>query len=265
MRRRARRSALTNVVRSVVHAALVVLATGAALASVPARAEGSRVAIQDPALRLPGDTLVRRRFAHLPHDDLPCRGCHGAGAAHRTTRVQTPRDCAACHHDPARALACATCHRADNIPVQRTVRLTLNLQVSDTARSRDVAFRHDVHVATSAGLACTDCHATEVTLQRNRDCGSCHASHHAGKAECATCHAAPRRDAHNDAVHLTCAGSGCHAASTAPTPVLSRTLCLFCHADRRDHEPEGSCAACHLIPGANGRALSRAARHAGQP
>jgi hypothetical protein len=91
-----------------------------------------------------------------------------------------------------------------------------------------------------------------VTLQRNRECGSCHDSHHAGEAECGKCHATPRRGAHNTAVHLSCAGSACHASSKAPTPTSSRTLCLFCHTDRRDHEPDGSCASCHRIPGARG-------------
>ena len=248
MRRRARRSVHTTVAQFVVAAALVGGPTSAAWPLAPIQVQNSR---PDSGMQLSSDTLVRRRFAHQRHEELPCRGCHGAGAMHRTTRVRAPRDCAACHHDPARALACAKCHRAENIPAQRTIRLTLNLQVSDTARVRDVAFRHDVHLVTSAGLTCKDCHAAEVTLQRNRECGSCHASHHAGTADCGICHATPRRGAHDAAVHLTCAGSACHATARAPTPALSRTLCLFCHTDRRDHEPEGSCAACHRIPTAS--------------
>ena len=257
MRRSARRSARNSVAQSLAGAALIVVAASAAWASPPSLVEGARVAIQQIATRVASDTLVRRPFAHQRHEDLPCRGCHGAGAMHRTTRIRSPVDCAACHHDPARALSCAKCHRADNVPAERTVRLTLNLQVSDTARARDVVFRHDVHVATTADLACKDCHATAVTLQRNRECGSCHASHHAGGAECVNCHARPRRGAHNASVHLSCAGSACHATARAPTPTLSRTLCLFCHTDRRDHEPEGSCATCHRIPGAKGLASSR--------
>ena len=257
MRRRARRSARFGVARSLVGAALAVLMTASA-ASASSRASlvrGGQVS-QDSAARGPQPVPVRRPFQHQRHEDLPCRGCHGAGATHRTTRVRAPADCAACHHDPARGLSCTKCHGVDAIPAERTVRLTLDLQVTEGARTRDVTFRHDVHVATSAGLACKDCHGTAVTLQRNRECASCHSSHHAGKAECANCHAPPRRGAHDASVHLTCAGSQCHATDKAPSPTLSRTTCLFCHADRRDHEPEGSCALCHKIPGAKGPAGS---------
>jgi hypothetical protein len=89
-----------------------------------------------------------------------------------------------------------------------------------------------------------------VTLARNRECGSCHTQHHAGRAECTSCHAVPGATAHDASVHLGCASGACHSASRAPRPTLSRTLCLFCHAAQRDHEPGGSCALCHRIPGA---------------
>jgi hypothetical protein len=87
-------------------------------------------------------------------------------------------------------------------------------------------------------------------LTRTRQCESCHEEHHAGRAECSTCHAAAPKDAHGAAVHLGCAGASCHSGTRAPGPALSRTLCLFCHAPQRDHEPGGSCALCHRIPGA---------------
>lgn len=252
MRRRLRRSAPIGVAQSLARAVFAVLVTASAARASPQSLADNRQVDQNSAARGTGQILVRRPFEHQRHEDLPCRGCHGAGATHRTTRVRAPTDCAACHHDPARALSCTKCHGVNSIPAERTVRLTLNLRVTEVPRVRDVTFRHDVHVATSAGLGCKDCHATEVTLQRNRECGSCHASHHAGKADCVNCHAPPRQGAHDVSVHLTCAGGGCHATATSPTPTLSRTLCLFCHADRRDHEPEGSCALCHRIPGAKG-------------
>ena len=255
MRRRLRRSARIGVARSLVGAAFAVLVTAsAARASPHGSVAGNRQAVQDSAARGTGQILVRRPFEHRRHDDLPCRGCHGAGAAHRTTRVRAPTDCAACHHDPGRALSCSKCHTGNSIPTERSVRMTLALQVAEVPPVRTVTFRHDVHIATSAGLGCKDCHGTEVTLQRNRECGSCHASHHSGKAECTNCHVGPKRGAHDASVHLTCAGSACHATAKSPTPTLSRTLCLFCHTDRRDHEPEGSCALCHRIPGAKGLA-----------
>ena len=255
MRRRVRRSARFGVARFPFGAALAVLMTaGAALPSPRALLAGEVEVTepQDSATRAASQTLVRRPFQHQPHEDLPCRGCHGSGAAHRTTRVRAPADCAACHHDPARGLSCANCHYGSSLPAERSVALTLTLQVAEAPRVRDVTFRHDVHVAPSTGLTCRNCHGTAVTLQRNRECGSCHASHHDGAAECTSCHTRPARGAHNASVHLTCAGASCHAAARAPAPALSRTLCLFCHSDRRDHEPDGSCAACHRIPGAKG-------------
>lgn len=253
MRRRLRGSARIGVAQFLLRAAFAVLVTAsAASASPPTSQAGDGLVIQDSTVRGASQTLVRRPFQHQRHDDLPCRGCHGTGAAHRTTRVRAPTDCAACHHDPARSLSCSRCHTGNSIPAERSVRLTLALQVAEVPAVREVTFRHDVHIATSAGLECRDCHGTEVTLQRNRECGSCHASHHAGKAECTNCHATARRGAHGASVHLTCAGSACHATAKAPSPTLSRATCLFCHTDRRDHEPEGSCAACHRIPGAKG-------------
>jgi hypothetical protein len=191
----------------------------------------------------------RRPFQHRIHDALPCRGCHGSGATHRVTLVRTARDCATCHHDPRRELACTRCHSSGSLAAERRVGLSLTLQVSDSTLMRQVVFRHAPHVDSAVGLECRSCHATTVTLARNRACESCHADHHAGRAECTTCHAVPRENAHNASVHLGCAGSGCHAATRAPTPALSRTLCLFCHTQQRDHEPGGSCALCHRIPG----------------
>lgn len=227
----------------------MVLVTGSAawsrLGAGPAAGSAARVVQGTQAATGP----VPRPFEHRWHEELPCRGCHGAGATHRTTRVRTALDCAACHHDPVRSMSCSRCHRPEALREERVVRMTLSLRVRPSTAVREVAFRHDLHVATTAGLTCRECHGTDLTLRRNRECGSCHARHHGGGAECSRCHAPPKPGAHDASVHLGCAGSGCHASETAPTPVGSRAVCLFCHADRRDHEPGGSCAACHRIPG----------------
>ena len=217
-------------------------------------------ATQQGAVSQQGQDTTRRPFRHIIHDALPCRGCHGSGATHRVTVVRTARDCATCHHDPQRGLSCTKCHSPGSLAASRTVVLSFTLQVSDSPRTREVGFQHAPHVDSVAGLACRDCHTTPVTLARNRQCGSCHDEHHAGRAECTTCHAPPRKDAHDVAVHLSCTGRGCHSTARAPAPALSRTLCLFCHAKQRDHEPGGSCALCHRIPAveATGRAPRRA-------
>ena len=223
--------------------------------ATPASAAATSPATQDSSSRA-RPVSSRRPFEHQRHDNLPCRGCHGSGATHGAILVRGPRDCAACHHDPQRGLTCTSCHSAENIPADRTVRLTLGLQVATTPRTRDVTFPHALHVARNAGLVCTDCHGAEVTLPKDVKCGSCHESHHDGRAECTKCHALPASadGAHDAAVHLTCSGAACHAPTKAPTPTLARAVCIFCHQDRRTHEPEGSCAACHRIPDSRGRA-----------
>jgi hypothetical protein len=192
--------------------------------------------------------LAQRPFAHAVHARLPCSGCHGTGAEHRVTLVRVPRDCASCHHDPVRALACTTCHDATALPSRLPVSLDIPVP-SAPPRGRSVTFRHDVHLKPGVGLGCSECHGTAVTLARNRDCASCHASHHGERVECASCHGTPVPGTHRASAHLGCAGSGCHAASRAPSPVASRSVCLFCHAERSDHEPGMSCAPCHRIPG----------------
>ena len=199
-----------------------------------------------------------RRFEHRRHERLSCLECHGAGAEHRTIRVRTPRDCASCHHDPRRELACSTCH-ASGPGEPRRVTASISLPGAAGPVSRELTFRHEVHLAASTSLTCGDCHRTGVTLARDRECGSCHASHHTAKAECASCHALPRAGAHDARVHLSCAGSACHDAARAPPPALSRALCLVCHRAQATHEPGGTCAECHKVPLAGGapRAGSR--------
>lgn len=205
---------------------------------------------QQPAVRLTGPRyqppLARRPFDHDRHHRVSCRECHGTGAAHRTMLVRTARDCASCHHDPRRAMECASCHTRERLPEQLLVPATMRLPPSGNVRTRELPFRHEIHLA--AGRTCGDCHRTDVTLQVDRECASCHASHHTATSECATCHVPAKAGVHNADVHLSCAGSGCHASAAAPSPALSRNLCLACHAAQKTHEPGGVCAECHRIP-----------------
>lgn len=246
---RASGSARTGVARKHAGMVLVVLAT-AGTAWVPAGRFLLPIAAAQPVMVLqPVQDTGRRPFRHAIHDALSCRGCHGSGATHRVTLVRTARDCAACHHDPQRGLACTKCHSSGTLTA-RSYNVSVRLRVVDAPRTRGIAFRHAPHIAEGSGVTCRDCHATDVTLARNRECGTCHESHHGGRAECRACHASPPKGAHDASVHLSCASGSCHSAVRAPSPTLSRTTCVFCHADRRDHEPGGSCAACHQIPGA---------------
>jgi hypothetical protein len=238
--------------RALVSAAVLIVMSVLA----PARAgAASSPAAQDSGSRArPASTP--RPFTHQRHESLPCRGCHGSGSTHGAILVRAPSGCAACHHDPSRGLACTSCHSANDIPAERTVRLALSLNVAAAPRTREVSFPHALHVARNAGLVCADCHGAKVTLPKNVQCGSCHQAHHDGRAECTSCHAlsASASAAHDASVHLTCAGGACHSPAKAPTPTQARSVCVFCHRDSQTHEPEGSCAACHRIPGVGRRA-----------
>jgi hypothetical protein len=188
-----------------------------------------------------------RLFDHARHRGVRCTECHGSGAQHRTFLVKSVRDCATCHHERRRDLPCRSCH--DTAGPAAEIRVTTPMHLSPVVppASRVLPFRHDRHTG-SGRLECRECHDTDVTLVRQRECASCHASHHKPEGTCATCHTAPRAGVHSVAVHLSCAGSSCHRSERAPSPTLSRELCLACHPNRRAHEPGGSCAACHLVP-----------------
>ena len=184
----------------------------------------------------------RRPFDHLRHERISCVSCHGTGDAHRTIKVQTARDCASCHHDPARALSCSTCH-GRNLPNAKPIVTSLRLTVWDSTRVRTLNFSHDVHAILN-GL---DCHDTPVTLARSRDCTSCHKDHHRIQSTCTNCHRPTRPGVHRETVHLSCSGSGCHTSEVTPTPTLSRTLCLYCHQRQTLHEPGRICSECHRL------------------
>lgn len=246
---RASGSARIGVARKYTGLMLVVLAT-AGTAWAPAGPSTFQTAVaKDLEVSRPVQDTARRPFRHISHDDLPCRGCHGSGATHRVTLVRNARDCATCHHDPQRGLTCTNCHSSGSLGGDRRASLSIHLAVDSAPRTRDVAFQHDPHIAVNSGVTCRDCHSTDVTLARNRECSTCHTEHHTARAECTTCHTPPRDGAHDASVHLSCATGSCHSPERAPSPTLSRTLCVYCHAEQRDHEPGGSCAACHRIPG----------------
>jgi hypothetical protein len=206
----------------------------------------------EPVAALSLDQQQARPFRHAAHRALSCGGCHPTGERHRMVRVWTPADCAACHHDPARAYPCANCHPAEVLPPAGRVPVTLSLTVWDSAAIRDLPFAHARHAAKS----CQECHIPPAGAAARTECAACHTDHHRPEADCAQCHRPARPGAHGLAVHLTCAGSGCHERVAEPVPLrgvamrplLSRTLCLLCHPEQREHEPGGTCHVCHRIP-----------------
>jgi hypothetical protein len=243
-------------------ALVATLATGASQRGLsPVVAAAQQPTVSAASL---GDQPARgpRPFDHARHDRVSCRACHGTGAEHRTMLIRSARDCAGCHHDPRREMECTSCHARDALPALQRISTSVRLPPSGNARTRVLPFRHEIHL--TAGRVCRDCHREDVTLKVDRECASCHASHHTATAECAMCHVAPKAGAHDAGAHLSCAGGGCHASATAPPPNLSRNLCLACHEAQQSHEPGGVCADCHRIPGPRQAEISAGAqgRHA---
>ncbi|HET9438715.1 MAG TPA: hypothetical protein VFO52_01005 [Longimicrobiales bacterium] len=188
-------------------------------------------------------TQAIRPFDHRLHESVSCRSCHGTGSQHRASFIRTPRDCAGCHHDRARARACGDCHAEAQLASVKAAVATLSLSVWDSAQLRSLPFAHTRHER----IECKTCHATPVTLARSRECASCHEQHHRAEAQCSTCHRKPDQAAHPRQTHLSCGATQCHSAA-APPANSSRNLCLICHDDKRTHEAGGACASCHKIP-----------------
>ena len=222
---------------------------GAALARV---ALAGACAVLISAAPLAGQwARTPRPFEHRRHERVSCLSCHGTGSNHRVNLVRSARDCAGCHHADTQAVACRSCHKPEDIG-PRAIGVTMSFASALRVRDRQLLFRHELHLLPPPArtVACRDCHATPVSLRPNRTCNSCHADHHRPQADCTSCHVKAPRGTHGDRVHLGCSATGCHAPDVAPLPTQSRTTCLACHMDRKDHEPQGTCATCHRIPAA---------------
>lgn len=188
-------------------------------------------------------------FLHAEHTDAACTDCHATEDAHGTVTVNTLRACRSCHHEGATAEPCARCHESGELERAGTYGVPQSLRMSvDTTPSRELPFSHPEHESEP----CAACHAEGPGLSADAvRCAECHEEHHTATSPCVACHREAPAESHPLAVHATCTGSGCHAA----TPVTARTMaesersvCLSCHADEQDHRPGERCARCHLMP-----------------
>jgi hypothetical protein len=198
----------------------------------------------DSSQSVPAADTLPSPVLHRQHEVLACIECHGREGEHGVVTVRTPRECAQCHHDPARGYDCADCHSADELAPTREVTAAMDLTVWDISRTRDLPFRHDTHET----FNCQECHTGPVLLAVQRECAACHDDHHRPGADCAQCHLPTEPGVHGLEVHLTCTSSGCHAGTAGERPALTRNMCLTCHQDQRDHEPGLDCQKCHMVP-----------------
>jgi hypothetical protein len=190
----------------------------------------------------------RTPFAHAQHRDVDCASCHASEPVHGAITVTTVADCRSCHHSEPVAADCAACHaEPGGTGAASEVIRTLSLSVGDRP-GRRLPFDHEVH----AGEGCSSCHAEGPDRSAAEvDCASCHEPHHDADVDCASCHVAAAPGAHQvETAHLGgCGGSGCHQDVPFEEVERSRTVCLACHQDQRDHRPEGDCAECHAMLG----------------
>jgi len=186
------------------------------------------------------DCLVCHQIppGHGSHGDLSCAQCHRASAL-STVRALSPADCQACHHGAQQTVGCVGCHDAPGRLVSSQL---LDLTVWDAPRRRSMDFDHGLH----GSLTCDRCHRGVEDVARV-DCASCHDDHHTPDVRCQSCHVPPPETAHDATVHLTCSGSGCHAAPTVEAFASTRTVCLVCHQEQEDHESGVECIRCHTL------------------
>ena len=199
----------------------------------------------------PGSADAVSVFRHVQHQAVQCLACHQMGTAHGASTIRTFEDCRSCHHSGPSVRECAACHVEVDIQGQVfTLNRTFTLSVDDVPSERQLPFSHGSH----GGVQCVQCHAEGPSLAvPDLDCQSCHEEHHAVSATgCLGCHQEPASDVHELVVHATCAGSGCHEQVPVGSAPRNRTGCLWCHQDQAEHEPEGECVRCHLMPAPRG-------------
>jgi hypothetical protein len=182
-----------------------------------------------------------RAFLHARHESVTCGVCHALEERHRSRRVWTAGDCAACHHGNATPAGCTSCHERADFAAPRRTNTPMKLSVWDAPRTRELVFDHARH----AEVGCLDCHQGGMGLPP-QSCSTCHTQHHRPQAECSHCHVAPDPAVHDLASHASC--GACHSAEATARPMLSRPSCLVCHESKREHRAGRSCAACHIMP-----------------
>jgi hypothetical protein len=195
-----------------------------------------------------GDTLTAvadiagvTTFSHPRHASVECTQCHSVKTRHAETLVKTKADCMSCHHGGKAGVSCAACH-GGKTPPDRSVEVPVAMSVWKAPQERRLPFSHERH----RSLDCAACHGGGEGAPATR-CASCHDKHHNPDANCIGCHQPPPKSAHPMSLHKTgCAASGCHRAGAVPALDSGRSVCMVCHRDKADHNPDEKCADCHM-------------------
>jgi hypothetical protein len=209
-----------------------------------ARGQGSAPPEDDPPERPSAVAVSSDTFPHDRHSKLACLTCHVLRDDERLT-FEAPRGCQICHHQrPARA-DCGACHQPEELERALPIQVAVTVPEHERRR-RTVPFPHADHDT----LACTDCHASPVTLapaDSVLSCAGCHDQHHDQARDCASCHrTAAITEAHKSPVEAHGACDACHTEATVARLVPTRSFCLGCHQADQDHYPARECSACHF-------------------
>jgi hypothetical protein len=160
------------------------------------------------------------------HSLLACKDCHAPGVPASAAEPA----CASCHakddpHEGRNGTDCAGCHTVSSW--------------------KTVDFDHQgvsgfALLGSHQRLACTDCHAGELTDPLPTTCATCHEDDpHEGQLgdRCESCH---NNDSWVNELRFD--------HSLSPFPLLGKhatLLCKDCHLTGRFHDVEGDCASCH--------------------
>ncbi|MDH3270608.1 MAG: hypothetical protein OEN56_04705 [Gemmatimonadota bacterium] len=211
--------------------------------------DGSDCAACHAGAEAPTDVLLGTlEFDHTQHTTVDCGSCHSSGEEHGASPLTEVADCRSCHHEPVASADCAQCHGPEDAPdtIHRwTQSMVLDVGVNDP--DRVMIFPHLDH----ADLDCASCHSEGLAMAppADLDCASCHQDHHTPVSDCAACHAVAPVSAHPPTeAHVTCSGAGCHTDVPFENVPRTRSFCLGCHQDLRDHEPQETCSECHQLP-----------------
>lgn len=182
--------------------------------------------------------------SHTTHVGIRCTYCHTIPEQFAALQVLTDQECMTCHHGPDHGYSCETCHKTADVTEVASITKPILLPGWEEARPRQMSFSHENHIT----QRCEDCHLAPPSADNVVDCTACHEDHHRIEATCSSCHLPADSAVHREQAHLGCSGSGCHVDTDVSAFPPSRTVCLVCHADKVDHEPQKQdCAQCHAI------------------
>lgn len=182
----------------------------------------------------------RSYHSNISHRNWPgCFRCHDGKHVSKDGRTLT-KGCTVCHTQPV---------RSPLMPLG-----TVTMESAQPWHPVPLEGKHSTILCSRCHAAgyrppteCSDCHKFDASApMMGMACRDCHLK--TGEARpvtpCAKCHPRPS-GLHRGRSHMEAACTDCHRPHS--WAVKGRDLCLQCHDDMKDHNPEGACAECHAF------------------